>query len=160
MRLVIFTEPQEGASSHDLLRVAQLAESAGFDGFFRSDHYLAIFGGGGPGPTDAWVTLGGPDHGTQTAYACLQTSCQQMWPNSTFLKSLNAVDETPGTPRFGTWWSACDEVINPHTSVVLSGGATNTQTACLRHSQLHEDATVYAQVRDFVKPPLLASIAR
>jgi triacylglycerol lipase len=115
--------------------------------------------GGGP-KVEAWVTLGGPDHGTQTAYACLQTSCQQMWPNSTFLKSLNAVDETPGTPRYGTWWSACDEVINPHTSVILSGGATNTQTACLRHSQLHEDATVYAQVRDFVKPPLLASIAR
>jgi F420-dependent oxidoreductase-like protein len=58
MRLVIFTEPQEGASYDDLLRVAQLAESAGFDGFFRSDHYLAIFGGGAPGPTDAWVTLG------------------------------------------------------------------------------------------------------
>jgi F420-dependent oxidoreductase-like protein len=58
MRLVIFTEPQEGASYPDLLRVAQLAESAGFDGFFRSDHYLAIFGGGSPGPTDAWVTLG------------------------------------------------------------------------------------------------------
>jgi F420-dependent oxidoreductase-like protein len=58
MRLVIFTEPQEGASYGDLLRVAQLAESAGYDGFFRSDHYLAIFGGGAPGPTDAWVTLG------------------------------------------------------------------------------------------------------
>jgi F420-dependent oxidoreductase-like protein len=58
MRLVIFTEPQEGASYADLLRVAQLAESAGFDGFFRSDHYLAIMGGGEPGPTDAWVTLG------------------------------------------------------------------------------------------------------
>jgi F420-dependent oxidoreductase-like protein len=58
MRLVIFTEPQEGASYADLLRVAQLAENAGFDGFFRSDHYLGIFGGGLPGPTDAWVTLG------------------------------------------------------------------------------------------------------
>src|SRR4051812_1567953 len=58
MRLVIFTEPQEGASYSDLLRVARLAESAGFDGFFRSDHYLPIFGGGRPGPTDAWVTLG------------------------------------------------------------------------------------------------------
>ena len=58
MRLVIFTEPQEGATYDDLLRVAQLAESAGFDGFFRSDHYHAIFSGGLPGPTDAWVTLG------------------------------------------------------------------------------------------------------
>jgi F420-dependent oxidoreductase-like protein len=30
----------------------------GFDGFFRSDHYLAMSGDGLPGPTDAWVTLG------------------------------------------------------------------------------------------------------
>ncbi|MEU4241527.1 LLM class F420-dependent oxidoreductase [Actinoplanes sp. NPDC026619] len=58
MRLVIFTEPQQGASHNDLLRVAQTAEAAGFDGFFRSDHYLAMGGSGEPGPTDAWVTLG------------------------------------------------------------------------------------------------------
>jgi F420-dependent oxidoreductase-like protein len=59
MRLVIFTEPQEGATYHDLLRVAQAAEQAGFDGFFRSDHYLAMDTDGRPGPTDAWITLAG-----------------------------------------------------------------------------------------------------
>ncbi|HST83751.1 MAG TPA: TIGR03560 family F420-dependent LLM class oxidoreductase [Kineosporiaceae bacterium] len=59
MRLVIFTEPQQGASYADLLRVAQSAEAAGFDGFFRSDHYLAMSGDGLPGPTDAWTTLAG-----------------------------------------------------------------------------------------------------
>jgi F420-dependent oxidoreductase-like protein len=58
MRLVIFTEPQEGASYDDLRRLAQFAEEAGFDGFFRSDHYLAMDGDGRPGPTDSWVTLG------------------------------------------------------------------------------------------------------
>ncbi len=59
MRLVIFTEPQQGASYADLLRVAQTAEAAGFDGFFRSDHYLAMGGDGLPGPTDAWTSLAG-----------------------------------------------------------------------------------------------------
>jgi len=59
VRLVIFTEPQQGASYADLLRVAQSAEAAGFDGFFRSDHYLAMSGDGLPGPTDAWTTLAG-----------------------------------------------------------------------------------------------------
>ncbi|GLY31787.1 LLM class F420-dependent oxidoreductase [Kineosporia sp. NBRC 101731] len=59
MRLVIFTEPQQGATYHDLLKVAQCAESAGYDGFFRSDHYLTMGGDGLPGPTDAWVTLAG-----------------------------------------------------------------------------------------------------
>lgn len=53
MRLTVFTEPQEGASYDDLLRVARHAEAAGYDGFFRSDHYLAMSGTGQPGPTDA-----------------------------------------------------------------------------------------------------------
>jgi F420-dependent oxidoreductase-like protein len=56
----IFTEPQQGATYHDLLRVARTAEDAGYDAFFRSDHYLRIGEGSGePGPTDAWLTLAG-----------------------------------------------------------------------------------------------------
>lgn len=61
MRLRIFTEPQQGASYDDLLRVAQATEKLGFDAFFRSDHYLAMGDhvSGLPGPTDAWTTLAG-----------------------------------------------------------------------------------------------------
>ena len=63
MRLVVFTEPQLGASYTDQLRVAQCAEELGFDAFFRSDHYLHIpgvtGGTGEPGSTDAWITLAG-----------------------------------------------------------------------------------------------------
>jgi len=59
MLLRIFTEPQQGASYNQLLAVARTAESLGFDGFFRSDHFLTMGGDGLPGPTDAWVTLGG-----------------------------------------------------------------------------------------------------
>ena len=40
MDLRIFTEPQQGATYDDLLRVARATEAAGFDAFFRSDHYL------------------------------------------------------------------------------------------------------------------------
>jgi len=58
MRLRIFTEPQQGASYATLRRVATTAEALGFDGFFRSDHYLKMGDGDGqPGPTDAWATL-------------------------------------------------------------------------------------------------------
>jgi F420-dependent oxidoreductase-like protein len=54
----IFTEPQQGASFDDLLRIAKASEDLGFDAFFRSDHYLRIGGGDGrPGSTDAWLTL-------------------------------------------------------------------------------------------------------
>jgi F420-dependent oxidoreductase-like protein len=59
VELHVFSEAQEGATYNDLLRVAQAAESLGFAGFFRSDHYLGIMGGGLPGPTDAWITLAG-----------------------------------------------------------------------------------------------------
>lgn len=60
MDLRIFTEPQQGARYDDLLRVALCAESAGYDAFFRSDHYLAMGEASGePGPTDAWLTLAG-----------------------------------------------------------------------------------------------------
>ncbi len=56
----IFTEPQQGASYQDLLAIATATEALGFDGFFRSDHYLAMGKGDGlPGPTDAWTTLAG-----------------------------------------------------------------------------------------------------
>ncbi len=60
MDLRIFTEPQQGASYDDLLRVARTAEDAGYDAFFRSDHFLAMGDlSGEPGPTDSWVTLAG-----------------------------------------------------------------------------------------------------
>ena len=56
----IFTEPQQGASYDTLLAVAKAAEEHGFDGFFRSDHYLKMGDGSGlPGPTHAWLTLAG-----------------------------------------------------------------------------------------------------
>jgi alkanesulfonate monooxygenase len=58
--LCIFTEPQQGATYDDLLAVAARAETLGFGGFFRSDHFLKMGSVSGlPGPTDAWVTLAG-----------------------------------------------------------------------------------------------------
>ena len=65
--LRIFTEPQQGASYDDLLRVAQRAEELGYGAFFRSDHYLVMGDGDGlPGPTDAWITLAGLARDTST----------------------------------------------------------------------------------------------
>jgi F420-dependent oxidoreductase-like protein len=59
MKARIFVEPQQGASYDQQLRMAQSAEAAGFDAFFRSDHFLAMGGDGLPGPTDAWLALAG-----------------------------------------------------------------------------------------------------
>ncbi|HLL67525.1 MAG TPA: LLM class F420-dependent oxidoreductase [Micromonosporaceae bacterium] len=58
MRLDIFTEPQLGATYDDQVRMARHAEELGFDGFFRSDHYVTMGSADGmPGPTDSWLTL-------------------------------------------------------------------------------------------------------
>ena len=59
MDLRIFTEPQQGATYDDLLRLARATEECGFDAFFRSDHFLAMGVPGEPGPTDSYVTLAG-----------------------------------------------------------------------------------------------------
>ncbi len=59
MRFAIMLEPQQGLTYLEQLAVAQRAEAAGFEGFFRSDHYQSF-----PGPddlptTDAWTVLAG-----------------------------------------------------------------------------------------------------
>jgi triacylglycerol lipase len=117
-------------------------------GSLNSRWYIKFVGG--EAKVDDWVSLGGPNHGTETANACFQTSCVEMRVGSRFLSELNAGDETPGTVNYGTWWSPCDEIINPDSSVALSG-ATNTKTACLSHTALTTDSTVFGQVREFVK---------
>lgn len=68
MKLRVFTEPQQGASYSHLLGVAQAAERAGFDAFFRSDHFqrMGTHFTGLPGPTDAWITLAGIARETNT----------------------------------------------------------------------------------------------
>jgi triacylglycerol lipase len=99
---------------------------------------------------DDWVSLGGPNHGTSTANLCPETSCVEMRIESTFLRELNREDETPGTVNYGTWWSSCDEIINPDESVLLSG-ATNTEAGCVGHIALTSNATVFAGVREFVR---------
>jgi triacylglycerol lipase len=117
-------------------------------GSLNSRWYIKFLGG--ESKVDDWVSLGGPNHGTETANFCFSTSCVEMRVGSTFLSELNAGDETPGIVNYGTWWSPCDEIINPDSSVALSG-ATNTKTACISHTALTTDETVYSQVREFVK---------
>ncbi len=65
VELRIFTEPHVGATYEEILAAARATEQGGFDGFFRSDHYLWFGEGGEPGPTDAWTTLAGLARETQ-----------------------------------------------------------------------------------------------
>lgn len=119
-------------------------------GGLSSRHYARFLGG--QERIDAWVSLGGPNHGTRLAASpyCATVSCADMRPGSEFLTRLNEGDETPGAVRYATWWSPCDEAIDPKESVVLSG-AQNTQTPCIGHAQLLTDPAVYEQVRSWVR---------
>ncbi|WP_405527173.1 triacylglycerol lipase [Streptomyces avidinii] len=116
-------------------------------GALPSRYYLKNLGG--DAKVDAWVSLAGPNHGTDTAHFCGQASCVEMRPGSAFLTALNTGDETPGSTRYATWRSPCDLVVNPDSTVALAG-ALNTRTPCLQHSALLTDAGVYAQVRDHI----------
>ena len=117
-------------------------------GSLNSRYYLKNLGGSAK--VDDWVSLGGPNHGTTVANVCFTTACVEMRVGSSFLTALNEGDETPGTTNYGTWWSSCDEFINPDESVLLSG-ATNTATGCVNHIGLVSNSTVFTQVRDFVR---------
>ncbi|MFI7355798.1 esterase/lipase family protein [Streptomyces avidinii] len=116
-------------------------------GALPSRYYLKNLGG--DAKVDAWVSLAGPNHGTDTARLCGQASCVEMRPGSAFLTALNAGDETPGPTRYATWRSPCDLVVGPDSTVALAG-AVNTRIPCLQHSAFLTDPGVYAQVRDHI----------
>jgi F420-dependent oxidoreductase-like protein len=96
VELRVFTEPQQGATYDDLLRVATAAEEFGYGAFFRSDHYLAMSGDGLPGPTDAWITLAGLARETSTIrLGTLVTSATFRYPGPLAI-SVAQVDAMSG----------------------------------------------------------------
>jgi len=82
MDLRVFIEPQEGATYEQQLAIALTAERLGFSGLFRSDHLMTLGPDDGlPGPSDAWVTLGGLARETQTIrLGTLVTAATFRWP--------------------------------------------------------------------------------
>ncbi|WP_328925529.1 triacylglycerol lipase [Streptomyces sp. NBC_00190] len=107
--------------------------------------------GGGAATVGHWVSLAGPNRGTSTAWACAlwDQACRDMTPGSYVVKNLNAGDETPGTVKYATFWSNCDEIVNPDDSVPLTGAA-NTPVGCLKHNDLLGDDATSAGVRSFL----------
>lgn len=109
--LRIFTEPQQGATYGDLLAVARRAEQLGYGAFFRSDHYLAMGGSDGlPGPTDAWVTLGGIARETSTIrLGTLVTSATFRLPGPLAVSVAQVDDMSGGRVELGLgagWFAA------------------------------------------------------
>ena len=59
MRFALMTEPQQGYRYQDILDAARAAKAAGFETYFRSDHYSSFPGEEGQPATDCWTTLAG-----------------------------------------------------------------------------------------------------
>jgi len=59
MRFALMSEPQQGLAYTEILALARTAEEAGFESYFRSDHYASFPGAAGQPTTDAWATLAG-----------------------------------------------------------------------------------------------------
>lgn len=66
MRFALMIEPQQGVSYQDQLAIVRRAEDAGFESFFRSDHYQSFPGPSGEPTTDAWAVLAGLARETTT----------------------------------------------------------------------------------------------
>ncbi|MER5197497.1 esterase/lipase family protein [Streptomyces sp. NPDC002755] len=113
-----------------------------------SQYYLKVLGGNTS--VSHLASIAGANHGTTYAGACLiYTTCQQMYPGSSFISQITAGDETPGTTAYATWYSACDGVIIPYTSTRLTG-ATNNNVLCQTHIGYLTDTVVLGQIADFV----------
>ncbi|MGW2282420.1 esterase/lipase family protein [Streptomyces sp. NPDC001770] len=113
-----------------------------------SQYYLKVLGGNTS--VSHLASIAGANHGTTYAGACLiYTTCQQMYPGSSFISQLTSGDETPGTTKYATWYSACDGIILPYTSTKLDG-ATNNNVACQTHIGYLTDTIVLGQIARFV----------
>ncbi|MFF6998261.1 esterase/lipase family protein [Streptomyces sp. NPDC008313] len=113
-----------------------------------SQYYLKVLGGNSS--VSHLASIAGANHGTTYAGACLiYTTCQQMYPGSSFISQISAGDETPGSTRYATWYSACDGIILPYTSTRLDG-ATNNNVPCQTHIGYLTDTVVLGQIARFV----------
>jgi len=119
-------------------------------GSVSSRYYLKNLDG--TSKVDAWVSLAGPNHGTDYVdrQNCQTTPCREIAIGSAFLLALNAVDETPGLTRYATWRSTCDTTITPTESVALTG-ATNFFSGCVVHFNFLDDPTVYQEVKNHIE---------
>ena len=122
---------------------------------------------------DDIVTLASPHHGALSADAlCLAGSCEeaawQMNQGSSFLASLNAVDETPGAIDYTSIYSLNDELVQPVLPVATAvlDGATNilVQDVCparpVAHGAEPVDAVVFALMLDAITSPGAGDAAR
>ncbi len=99
MRYALMTEPQQGYSYQDILDAANAAKAAGFETYFRSDHYSSFPGESGQPATDAWTTLAGLARDTTGIGLGSMVSPVTFRLPGSFAKVVATVDEMAGPGR-------------------------------------------------------------
>lgn len=111
MRYALMIEAQQGLTYLDQLAIVRRAEAAGFESFFRSDHY-ASFPGATDGPTtDAWAVLAGLARDTERISLGALVSPVTFRHPGNFVKVVTTVDEMSGgriEVGVGAGWNADD----------------------------------------------------
>lgn len=96
MRFALMIEAQQGLSYLDQLALARHAEAAGFEAFFRSDHYASFPGAAGRPTTDAWTVLAGLARETERIGLGVLVSPVTFRHPGAFAKVVTTVDEMSG----------------------------------------------------------------
>ena len=96
MRFALMTEPQQGLSYDEQLAIVQTAEEAGFEAFFRSDHYVSFPGESGQTTTDAWAVLAGLARDTSRISLGTLVSPVTFRLPGNFVKLVTTVDHMSG----------------------------------------------------------------
>lgn len=112
MRFALMTEPQQGYSYQDILDMANAAKAAGFEAYFRSDHYTAFPGESDQPTTDCWTTLAGLARDTSDIKLGSMVSPVTFRIPGSFAKVIATVDEMAGPGRIevgvGAGWNEKD----------------------------------------------------
>jgi F420-dependent oxidoreductase-like protein len=96
MRFALMSEPQQGLAYEEILALARTAEDAGFEAYFRSDHYSSFPGEAGLPTTDAWATLAGLARETTRINLGTLVSPVTFRPPGNLAKVVTTVDEMSG----------------------------------------------------------------
>lgn len=108
MRYALMTEPQQGLAYAEILAIARTAEEAGFEAYFRSDHYASFPGASGLPTTDAWTTLAGLARETSTIRLGTLVSPVTFRIPGSLAKVIQTVDEMADgriEAGFGAGWN-------------------------------------------------------
>ena len=108
MRFALMTEPQQGLRYDEILAIARTAEDAGFESYFRSDHYASFPGDTRRPTTDAWATLAGLARETSRMTLGALVSPVTFRAPGNFAKVVTTVAEMSGgrvEVGFGAGWN-------------------------------------------------------